>query len=543
MELTLQKLLETARRWTVPNLKHFKETRQPVVWLLAPLIGLATGAAAILFRLAIGAFQLPWLGTMTEAVAKAARAEPWWVIMIAPALGGLLVGLMLQFLLTAKRTAAVPDVMEARIDAGRSLTLGQGLLSAVASALSLGVGASAGREGPIVHLGASIAADVCNHLGLPNPVRRTLIASGAAGAVAASFNTPIAGVLFAQEVILGHFAVRSFIPLVLASVTATILSQAWFGNVAAFVVPTYQITSYLEVPAFVLLGIVAGAVAVIFQVSMLATDWFARNVEMPVVARPAVGGLMIGIIAIWFPQVLGVGYDTTDAALKDQLPIALMFTLLVAKTAATSIALASRFGGGVFSPSLYLGALTGGAFGLIAAHVVPQFGSSEGLYAILGMGAITAAVLGAPISTTVMVFELTGGFALSLALLLTVAIGNGISQAILGRSFFQSQLEARGIMLQAGPHQVLVKVVRVSDFMQPLVEGESSAQLEAEKELVLRPDDSLETALRLFDGSGAERVPVVDPAARGEILGWARQVDALACFNKELIATSVEEHG
>jgi len=459
MELTLQKLLETARRWTVPNLKHFKETRQPVVWLLAPLIGLATGAAAILFRLAIGAFQLPWLGTMTEAVAKAARAEPWWVIMIAPALGGLLVGLMLQFLLTAKRTAAVPDVMEARIDAGRSLTLGQGLLSAVASALSLGVGASAGREGPIVHLGASIAADVCNHLGLPNPVRRTLIASGAAGAVAASFNTPIAGVLFAQEVILGHFAVRSFIPLVLASVTATILSQAWFGNVAAFVV------------------------------------------------------------------------------------IALMFTLLVAKTAATSIALASRFGGGVFSPSLYLGALTGGAFGLIAAHVVPQFGSSEGLYAILGMGAVTAAVLGAPISTTVMVFELTGGFALSLALLLTVAIGNGISQAILGRSFFQSQLEARGIMLQAGPHQVLVKVVRVSDFMQPLVEGESSAQLEAEKELVLRPDDSLETALRLFDGSGAERVPVVDPAARGEILGWARQVDALACFNKELIATSVEEHG
>lgn len=152
-----------------------------MVWLLAPLIGLATGAAAILFRVAIGVFQLPWLGTMIEAVAKVARAEPWWVIIMAPAAGGLLVGLMLQFLLTAKRTAAVPDVMEARIDAGRSLTLGQGLLSAIASALSLGVGASAGREGPIVHLGASIAADVCNHLGLPNTVRRTLIASGGGG--------------------------------------------------------------------------------------------------------------------------------------------------------------------------------------------------------------------------------------------------------------------------------------------------------------------------------------------------------------------------
>jgi CIC family chloride channel protein len=240
--------------------------------------------------------------------------------------------------------------------------------------------------------------------------------------------------------------------------------------------------------------------------------------------------------------VLGVGYDTTDAALKDQLPIVLMFTLLFAKTAATSIALASRFGGGVFSPSLYLGALTGGAFGLIAAHVVPQFGSSEGLYAILGMGAVTAAVLGAPISTTVMVFELTGGFALSLALLLTVAIGNGISQAILGRSFFQSQLEARGIMLQEGSHQVLVKTVRVADFMQPLSEGEASSLPQAQREYALRPDDSLETALRLFDSAGEDRLPVVDPGGRYEIIGWARQIKALAWFNKELIASNIEEH-
>ncbi len=471
MALRHVSLLETAQRWTVPNLKHFYETRQPVVWLLAPLIGLATGAAAILFRLAIGVFQLPWLRTMSEAVAGAARAQPWWVIMIAPAAGGLLVGLMLQYLLTAKRTAAVPDVMEARITAGRGLSLSQGLVSAVASALSLGTGASAGREGPIVHLGASIAASACASLNLPNAARRTLLASGAAGAVAASFNTPIAGVLFAQEVILGHFAITSFVPLVLASVMATILSQAWFGNVAAFTVPAYQITSYLEVPAFMLLGIVAATVAVIFQIAVLATDWFLRNIEMPLIARPVLGGLLIGIIAIWFPQVLGVGYDTTDAALKDQLPIALMFVLLFAKTAATAIALGSRFGGGVLSPALYLGALTGGAFGLIAAHLFPQFGSSEGLYAILGMGAVTAAVLGAPISTTVMVFELTGGFALSLALLLTVAIGNGISQAILGKSFFQAQLETRGIMLHDGPHQVLVKTVRVADFMQKLAAG------------------------------------------------------------------------
>jgi chloride channel protein, CIC family len=542
MALRRVRLLATAGRWTIPNLKQFQESRQPVVWLLAPLIGLATGLAAIGFRLAIGVFQLPWLHDMSENVVQAARAQPWWVIVLAPAAGGLLVGLMLRYVLTAKRTDAVPDVMEARVNAGRGLNLRQGLLSALASALSLGSGASAGREGPIVHLGATIAAAACSRLNLPNAARRTLLASGAAGAVAASFNAPIAGVLFAQEVILNHFSIRSFVPLVLSSVVATILSQAWFGNVAAFVVPSYSIASYLEVPAFVLLGIVAAAVAVIFQLTVLSTDWVARNINMPLVARPAVGGLLIGVIAIWFPEVLGVGYDTTDAALKDQLPILLMVTLIFAKTGATAIALGSRFGGGVFSPALYLGAMTGGAFGLIAASVFPEIGSSEGLYAILGMGAVTAAVLGAPISTTVMVFELTGGFALSLALMLTVAIANGISQAILGRSFFQAQLESRGIVLHEGPHRTVMKDIRVADFMRPPAEGDPVVLPEGERERALQSDETLETALRAFDTLGADRMPVVDPKDRSRIVGWASQARALSWFNKALIDASVEEH-
>ncbi|MGK2923397.1 MAG: chloride channel protein [Methyloceanibacter sp.] len=542
MALRRVKLLATARRWTIPNLKQFRESRQPTVWLLAPLIGLATGIAAIVFRLAIGAFQWPWLQDMSENVAAAAREQPWWVIVLAPAVGGLLVGLMLRYLLTAKRTDAVPDVMEARVNAGRGLDLKQGLLSALASALSLGAGASAGREGPIVHLGATIAAAASNRLSLPNAARRTLLASGAAGAVAASFNAPIAGVLFAQEVILGHFSISTFVPLVLSAVVATILSQAWFGDVAAFVVPSYRIVSYLEVPAFVLLGIVAAGVAVIFQLTVLSVDWFARNLKMPLVARPAVGGLLIGIIAVWFPEVLGVGYDTTDAALKDQLAIHIMIILIVLKTIATAIALGSRFGGGVFSPALYLGAMTGGAFGLIAASAFPEVGSSEGLYAILGMGAVTAAVLGAPISTTVMVFELTGGFELSLALLLTVAIANGINQMILGRSFFQAQLESRGIVLHEGPHRTVMRDIRVSDIMRPPQDGDPVVLPEGERERALQADETLETALRAFDTMGADRLPVVETHDRSKILGWASQSRALSAFNKALIAASVEEH-
>jgi CIC family chloride channel protein len=240
--------------------------------------------------------------------------------------------------------------------------------------------------------------------------------------------------------------------------------------------------------------------------------------------------------------VLGVGYDTTDAALKDQLAIHIMIILIVLKTIATAIALGSRFGGGVFSPALYLGAMTGGAFGLIAANAFPEVGSSEGLYALLGMGAVTAAVLGAPISTTVMVFELTGGFELSLALLLTVAIANGINQMILGRSFFQAQLESRGIVLHEGPHRTVMRDIRVSDIMRPLQDGDSAELPEGERERALQADETLETALRAFDTMGAERLPVVETHDRSKIVGWASQSRALSAFNKALIAASVEEH-
>jgi chloride channel protein, CIC family len=534
--------LKVAQRWTIPNLAAFYESRQPLVWLLAIPVGFATGVAAVLFRLGIGLVQLPWLEDMSENVAQAASAQPWWVILLAPAVGGLVVGLMLRYLLAARRTGAVPDVMEARIHSGRGLGVRQGLANAVVSMISLGAGASAGREGPVVHLGATLAAFACTRIRLPNSARRTLLACGVAGAVSASFNAPIAGVLFAQEVILGHFSSRSLVPLVLASSSATVVSRFWFGDVAAFTVPHYHITSYLEIPAFVLLGVAAAVVAIIFQAVLIATDWVARNVPMPLVARPVVGGLLVGAIAVFLPNVLGVGYDTTDAALKDDLPLLLMLVLIVAKTAATAITLASRFGGGVFSPALCLGALTGAVFGSIATEVFPHLSSSGGLYAILGMGAVAAAVLGAPISTTVMVFELTGGYALSLALLLTVSIANGLSLAVLGRSYFHAQLESRGIVLQEGFHRVLVRQVHVSDFYTPLTDGEP-AEIEPENSKpVLRPGDTLETALRAFDSAGADRLPVVSSDEDTKIVGWARQVRALSWFNKALIETSVEEH-
>ncbi len=533
--------LVTIRGWTIPNLRRCYDERQHVVWLLAPLIGFAAGAAAIAFRLGIGLVQWPWLHDISENVATAARAQPWWVVLTAPAIGGLIVGLIVRYGLTSRRAGGVPEVIEARISSGDGLTLTQGVASAIATVISLGSGASAGREGPVVHLGASFAAAICQRFRLPDAAKRTLLACGVAGTVSASFNTPIAGVLFAQEVILAHFALAGFAPLVLASVTATIVSRFWFGDVAAFTVPPYHITSYLEVPAFALLGVIAAGVAILFQSSLIAADRVARAIPMPLVARPVVGGLIVGAIALVFPEVLGVGYQATDAALNNELPILPMLALIVMKTLATAITLASRFGGGIFSPTLYLGAMTGGAFGLIAAAVSPGPSSAEGLYAILGMGAVAAAVLGAPISTAVIVFELTGGFALSLALLLTVAIAHGLFQAVTGRSWFLATLEARGLMLTEGPHKVLARQTRVADFMEPLAADAKPPVLE-DGAATLKPTYTLETALRVFDAEASERLPVVDPAEPGRVIGHASQARALAAFNTALIAASVEEH-
>ncbi|MEM7300168.1 MAG: chloride channel protein [Pseudomonadota bacterium] len=530
-------------QWITPNLRDFWDTRQLKIWLVSLLIGVCVSVAAIMFRELIGLFQWPWLRDMSENVASAARATHWSVVLLAPAFGGLIVGLLLQHWLPPRRTGGIADVIEARALGGRNIDFKMGIKSSIVTALSLGAGASAGREGPMVHLGATISTSIAASLRFPDWGRRTLLACGGAAAVSASFNAPIAGVLFAHEVILGHYAMRSFVPIVISSVFGTLLPRMWFGDVAAWSVPEYNITSYFEFPAFALLGLTCALVAVLFQFALISSDYIARNITMPLWLRPAIGGLLIGAIALYYPEVLGVGYEATDKALKNELPLTLLLALLIAKTIATAITLASRFGGGIVAPSLYLGAMAGGAFGLIAAKFLPEMASSQGLYSILGMGAVAAAVIGAPISTTVMVFELTGGYTLSIALLLVVSIAAGINQAIHGRSYFQWQLESRGLVVQNGPHRYLVRNTRVERFMAPLAEGETPEPHNPEKDPpAMKPSDTLEHALRMFDQGGHARLPVIDPNQPDRIIGWATQVAALRHFNRALIDVSEEEH-
>jgi CIC family chloride channel protein len=538
MQYPFQRSIVMVWRETAPNIRNFLGDRQPLLWLAGLVTGIAVGIGAILFRLGIGLFQLPWLGTMSEGVAGAASALPWPIVLLAPAAGGLVVGLILHWFIRAVRPYAIPDVIEARALGLQKIGVKEGLWSALASALSLGTGASAGREGPVVHLGGTLAVATARLFRLEGAAGRTLLACGAASAVSASFNAPMAGVLFAHEVILGHYALSAFVPIVIASVAGGILSRLWFGDVAAFAIPDYHVASYLEIPAFALLGLTCAVVAIAFQLSLVAGDQVGRRVPVPMWLKPALGGLAVGAIGIAFPDILGVGYETTDHALKGTIPLAMLIALVVAKVAATAVTLGSRLGGGIFSPTLYLGALTGGAFGIVAADVFPDLASNSGLYAIIGMGAVAGAVLGAPISTTIIVFELTGGYALTVALLFTVAISAGLTVALTGRSFFQWQLEQRGLVLTGGPHRTLLRSIRVEDF----VERSETTEMAEPDQPVLRTDDTLETALRRFDDSGAETLPVVEPTNTTIIVGQASQLRALRLFNKGLIDRSAEAH-
>ncbi|MGB7285661.1 MAG: chloride channel protein [Salaquimonas sp.] len=539
----LKRLPDILVTWIAPNLKEHLATRQPMVWLLALAAGIIVGMIAIVFREAINLVQFFWTGTNQEYMTTTLASLPWYTVFIGPVIGGLLVGICLEKFLISKRTNGVADVIEAKALGKDKIDLRQAIASGGVTALSLGAGASAGREGPMVHLGAAFSSSIARRFNLPAWGKRTLLGCGVAAAVSASFNAPIAGVLFAHEVILGHYAMRAFVPIVISSVGATILSRLWFGDVVAFSIPAYQITSFWEFPAFALLGVVCALVAVLFQFALIGADYVARDIKVPLYLRPAIGGMAIGCIALVYPEVLGVGYEATDQALKSQLPLGVLLGLLFAKTIATAITLASRFGGGIFSPALYLGAMAGGAFGIIAASVFPTMASSEGLYAILGMGAVAAAVLGAPISTTVMVFELTGGYALSIGLLLTVSISNGIAQAIHGHSFFHWQLEMRGLFVHDGPQRHLLRQQRVKDFMTSLGDEEAPLAFDENRgKTFLKPSWTLEYALRTFDNGGHNTLPVVAENDETHIIAWAHQTLALRYFNAALMEAAAEEH-
>ncbi|MEO0929550.1 MAG: chloride channel protein, partial [Pseudomonadota bacterium] len=517
--------------------------------------GIGAGCAAVLFRLGIELIQSTVYGTDDIRLLHSfAAGLAWYQILIIPICGGLIVGIILDRLTDDGRVRSVADVIEGAALAEGRVEVRRGLASAAASMITLSTGGSSGREGPVVHLAAVLSTGVCRWIRANGITGRDLLGCAVAAAVSASFNAPIAGALFALEVVLRHFAVHAFAPIVIASAVGTVINRLVFGDVTEFVLPVQNaLAFYVELPAFLILGLVCGLVAVVLMKAIFWADDFASFLQdltgIPRFLRPAFAGALLGALAIWWPHIIGVGYETTSAALTGELLLheAIIFAIL--KIIAVAITMGGRMGGGVFSPSLMVGALTGLAFGIIATAIFPNVSGEGTLYALAGMGAVAAAVLGAPISTTLIVFELTGDWQTGLAVMVAVSLSSALSSQLVDRSFFLTQLERRNVHLAAGPQAYLLATFKVSSIMRETGLKRAAPENECwdlvRDGIYIDGNATLEQAMPMFDQGGYRFIPVVTLGgedAPPELWGALFQVDALKAMNRALSETAAEEH-
>jgi len=520
-------------------------------WGLALVIGIASGVAAVLFGMGIAWIQTWAYGTPdVNRLHSFAETLDWYWVVLIPTIGGVATGLIFHYLTDDGRVRSVADVIEgAALHDGR-VEGKEGLASAAASLITLSTGGSTGREGPAVHIAAMISSKVCEWVNARGITARDLLGCATGAAVAASFNAPIAGALFALEVILRHFALHAFAPIVIASVAGAVVHQMAFGDQVEFNLPLApDLQFYVELPAFIGLGLVSGVVAVILMRSIFLADTVASGIQdhltLPRWLRPAVAGVLLGLIATQFPVIIGVGYETTFAALSGNLILSQAIVFCMIKVVAVSITMGGRMGGGVFSPSLMVGALLGLSYGIIATSFVPSMSSSVSLYALAGMAAVAAAVLGAPISTTLIVFEMTGDWQPGLAVLVTVSLATALSSRYVDRSFFLTQLERRNIHVAIGPQGYLLELVRTDATMRPIDEATQADWDLVEKGHYVSAAGTLNTAMTVFERTRAAYLPVVKvggETAPSQIVGRLYEVDALRAYNKALSDAAEEEH-
>lgn len=545
--------LRTGRNAFAQRLDRLDFTTQLTLWPIAVLIGVATGYAVLGFRLAIEWLESLNYGAVSWEVHTAAANLPWWQLILIPVTGGLIVGQILVRLSPTRRARGIDDVIQsAALNAGR-VSRRQGLASALAALVTLSTGGSTGREGPAVHIGAVIASKISDWLRAPPITARDILGCAAAAAVSASFNAPLAGTIFAMEVVLRHYALHSFGPVVISSVAAAIVSRSHLGNFTEFELPAQTLAFYWEIPAFAILGILCGLVAAIMIRGLFFAEHVGDRVQailrLPDSLRPAVAGLFLGILAIWFPHIIGVGYETTFNALSSDMAFLMAVIFCVVKVIAVAITFSGRMGGGVFSPAIMIGALTGAAFGNAATALFPLVSGVQTIYALAGMGAVAAAVLGAPISSTLIVFELTGDFQAAIAVMISVSLASAVSDRFVKRSFFLTQLDRRGLRLSDGPQGYLASTMVVGHLMRARG-AENCAPDGGCIELVdqgafLERGDSLARALPMFEQLRGPYLPIVERKAEGEppeLLGAIYHVDALRAYSNALEEELREEH-
>ena len=455
-------------------LRRVRAGEHTFVVVVAIVIGVLSAYGAIAFRYLIALSHVTFFAT-TEYSVPLLQGLPLWHRVLVPTVGGVLVGLIVTRLAPEVRGSGIPEVIEAVARRGGAIRARVVLTKALAAALTIGSGGSAGREGPIVHIGSAIGSGVGQALAVVPRRLRTFVACGAAGGIAATFNAPIAGALFSVEVVLTDLGVSSLSPIVISSVVATMISRHHLGDFPAFRVPAYELLSAKELLVYACLGLLAGLVAVAFIRCLYATAGLFERLQMPDWLKPGIGGLGVGLISLALPYVYGVGYETINGALWGGIGIWLLLLLIPAKIVATSCTLGSGGSGGVFAPSLFMGAVLGAAVGQTAATLFPTWVAPTGAYALVGMGALVAGATHAPITAILIIFELTNDYhsipPLMLACVLAVLVASRLSP----ESIYTAKLVQRGIRLEDGRDVNLLSAIKVSEVMDTNVPTVSAA--------------------------------------------------------------------
>lgn len=567
-----------------------------VIFLAAVVVGVGAGFGAVVFRRLISAIQGLAYGGLGGVLAGLA---PYHLLLI-PALGGAIFGPLIYRFAREARGHGVPEVMEAVALHGGRIRPRVAVIKALASSICIGTGGSVGREGPIAQIGSALGSTVGQAFKLSDELVRALVACGAAGGISATFNAPIGGAIFALEIILGQFHAGYFGAVVISAVIADVITQAFEGNLRAFTVPEYALQSPWELLFYALLGLLAALLAVGFTRLLYLSEDIWDRLTLPEYAKPALGGLLLGGLGILapkidgIPRVFGVGYETITQGLLGQLAVQVTLGLLVLKLMATIITLGSGGSGGVFAPSLFMGAMLGEAFGQTVHLVFPQVTAPAGAYSLVGMAAVFSGAAHAPVTAILILFEMTGDYRIILPLMLATVISTVAARLLLRDSIYTLKLSRRGVHLEQGQdidvmqgvtvreamttrvdvvplkmtlgdlsqefarthhhgfpvvddHGQLAGVVSIQDLERAVaagpIEDRTVADIATQSGLLVAyPDEPMWKALKRLGTRDVGRLPVVAEEGSRKIVGLVRRSDIVRAYNHAIVKRAQHQH-
>ena len=471
----------------------------PLLVLLGIICGLFAGGIIILLRLLIESLQAEFL---PESDPENYEALSLWMRFFLPLAGALLIGAVFHLLYKGPVQVGVVHVLERLQYHQGNLPIRNFIAQFIGAAISIVSGHSVGREGPGVHLGAAGASFMGQWMALPNNTMRILVACGASASIAASFNTPIAGVIFAMEVIIMEYTIAGFAPIIMSAVSATVLTQAVFGKDPIFTVQALKLSSLTELSFLLVMGLTIGALAALFiWVMRLTTN---KTQKIAFFNRMILAGLVTGICALWVPQIMGIGYDTVNAAILGEMGIGLLITIVLVKLFATTVSLGLGLPAGLIGPTVVIGAAAGGVVGSVAQSMMPEEVASAGFYAMLGMAAMMGATLQAPLAALMALLELTVNTNIILpGMLVVIVAGLTSSHLFKQESVFLMLLKERGLDFKSNPVAQALRRVGVAGEMtrsflrtsNSLRRSEAQTLLQDEPEWLMIEKDNVPVAL------------------------------------------------